>query len=81
MILTGIAAVTGECRFLVKSRLKGLPGLEATSPVAVQGFSAHSSVRFNREPNNDVCFGCGSRLTDLRSWIIPCSMRMLTVCL
>ena len=81
MILTGIASVTGEYRFAVRSRLKGFPGLDATSPVAVQGFSTHSLECFNREPNNDVCFGCGSRLTDLRSWIIPCSMRMLTVCL
>ena len=81
MILTGIKVATGEYRFVVRSRLKGLPALEATSVVAVQAFSTHSSERFNREPNNDVCFGCGSRLTDLRSWIIPCSMRMLTVCL
>ena len=38
MILTGIAAVTGEYRFAVRSRLKGFPVLEATSPFAVQGF-------------------------------------------
>ena len=41
MTLTGIAAVTGEYRFVVRSCLKGLPGLEGTSPVAVQGFSTH----------------------------------------
>ena len=81
MTLTGIAAVTGEYRFVVRSCLKGVARLGGNIAVAVQGFSTHSSERLNREPNNDVCFGCGSRLTDLRSWIIPCSMRMLTVCL
>ena len=34
----------------------------------------------NRELNSDSCFGSGSSAHFLRSWIIPCLVRMLTAC-